>query len=388
MENKHILHTYNKFPITLEYGEGAYVYDTSGKKYLDFTAGIAVSSLGYGNVEFNTALKSQIDKMVHTSNLYHNETCSKAGEDLARVSGMEAIFFCNSGTEAIEGALKTARKYAYQKGNGRTSFIAMQDSFHGRSLGALSVTGREQYRTPFEPLLPQVHFAEYNNLESVEKLVSEEVCAIILEPLQGEGGIHLGNVEFLQGVRKICDEKEILLIFDEIQCGMGRSGSMFLWQQFGVQPDILAMAKAIGNGMPVGAFGVTKNVMENSLVAGDHGTTYGGNPLVCVAVSKTIEIFEREQLVENAKEVGIYLAEELEKIVEEFDCVQERRGLGLIQGLAFYVEIGPIITKALEKGLLIIGAGNNVIRMVPPLIVTKRQVDEMVEVLREVLLVA
>jgi len=385
MENKHLLHTYQKFPVTFSHGKGAYLYDTNGKKYLDFAAGIAVSSLGYGNEEFNDTLKGQIDKLVHTSNLYHNETCGKAAEDLAKASEMEAIFFCNSGAEAIEGSLKAARKYAHLKQNGRFAFIAMQDSFHGRSLGALSVTGREAYRAPFEPLLPKVSFAKYNNLESVKQLISEDVCAIILEPLQGEGGIHLGEVAFLQGVRKLCDENDILLIFDEIQCGMGRSGSMFLWQQLGVKPDILAMAKAIGNGLPVGAFGVAKKVKEHSLVPGDHGTTYGGNPLVCAAVSKTIEIFDKQGLVENARKVGAYLTTELEKIVTEFDCVQERRGLALIQGLAFNVETGPIIAKALEEGLLIIGAGNHVIRMVPPLVITNEQVEEMIEKLRIVL---
>ena len=376
MENKHIIDTYKRYPITLEYGKGAYVYDKNGKEYLDFAAGIAVSSLGYGNIDFADTLKGQIDKLIHTSNLYYNETCGRAAADLARISKMEQVFFCNSGTEATEGALKVARKYAHLKGNGRSEFITMQDSFHGRSMGALSVTGREQYRIPFEPLIPKVHFAKYNDLESVQQLISDKVCAIILEPLQGEGGIHLADEAFLKGVRKICDENDILLIFDEIQCGMGRTGSMFLWQRIGVKPDVMTMAKAIGNGVPVGAFAINEKVAQYSLKPGDHGTTYGGNPLACAAVSKTIEIFEKEHLVDNAKEVGAYLSEKLDAIVAEFDCVKERRGTGLIQGIAINIPSEHIIKRALDEGLLVISAGVNVIRMVPPLIITKEQVDE------------
>jgi len=392
MENKYIqeteqavLHTYNKAPIVLEWGDGAYVYDTDGKQYLDFAAGIAVSSLGHGCQELNEAVKEQIDKLYHTSNLYYNETCGKAASGLAKAAGMDKVFFCNSGTEAIEGCLKTARKYAYTKGTGRWQFIAMKNSFHGRSMGALSVTGREPYRIPFEPLVPGVSFAEFNNLESVRQLITAETCAVILEPLQGEGGIHAAAPEFLQGLRKLCDEHDILLIFDEIQCGMGRTGSMFLWQQYGVKPDIMAMAKAIGSGLPVGAFAVTGRVASESLTPGDHGTTYGGNPLVCAAVSKTLEIFEKEDLTAHVKEVGAYLTAGLDAVADEFDCVLERRGMGMIQGLALSIAPGEVITKAMKEGLLVISAGNNVLRMVPPLIITREQVDEMLVKLKKAL---
>jgi len=380
-----VVHTYNKAPIVLEHGEGVYVYDTDGKKYLDFAAGIAVSALGYGHKELNDALKAQIDKMCHTSNLYYNETCGKAAAALADVSGMDKVFFCNSGTEAIEGCLKAARKYAYTKKSGRYEFIAMNDSFHGRSMGALSVTGRSQYRTPFEPLVPGVSFAEFNHLDSVKALVTDKTCAVILEPLQGEGGINTATPEFLAGLRKLCDEQDILLIFDEIQCGMGRTGSMFLWQQFDVKPDIMAMAKAIGNGLPVGAFAMTSKVAADSLVPGDHGTTYGGNPLACAAVSKTIEIYIKENLTAHAKAVGEYLTAGLDAITAEYDCVLERRGMGLIQGLVVSKTPGDIINKAMAEGLLIISAGSNVLRMVPPLIITKEQVDEMLEKLKKAL---
>ena len=290
-EDDAILKTYNRYPVVLDHGDGAYLYDPEGKKYLDFSAGYAVSSLGYNNKEFNDALKAQIDKMIHTSNLYYNTTCGKAGEDLKKITGMYKVFFTNSGGEAIEGAIKTARKYAYTKKTGRYEFIAMENSFHGRSMGAVALTGHKEYREPFEPVMPGVHFAIYNDLDSVKALVNDKTCAIILETIQGEGGINAATKEFMQGIRKICDENGILMICDEVQCGMGRSGAWFAWQQMGITPDIMTMAKAIGSGVPVGAFAMTKEVADNSLVPGDHGTTYGGNPLCCAAVSKTIEIF-------------------------------------------------------------------------------------------------
>jgi len=392
MENKYIqeteqavLHTYNKAQIVLEKGEGVYLYDTEGKKYLDFAAGVAVSGLGYAYPELNEALKGQIDKLCHTSNLYYNETCGKAAAALARVSGMDKVFFCNSGTEAIEGCLKTARKYAYAKGSGRHHFIAMADSFHGRTMGALSVTGREQYRMPFEPMITDVSFAKYNDLNSVKELITDKTCAVILEPLQGEGGISVASKEFLQGIRELCDANDILLIFDEIQCGMGRTGSMFLWQQYGVRPDVMAMAKGIGSGLPVGAFAMPAKIAEASLVPGDHGSTYGGNPLACAAVSKTIEIVEKENIVKHVQEVGAYLTVQLDQIAAVYDCVLERRGMGLMQGLAVSRAPGEIIARAMAEGLLIISAGSNVLRLVPPLIITKKHVDEMIDKLKKAL---
>lgn len=383
--NHALVHTYNQFPIVLEKGEGVYLFDTDGKKYLDFAAGYAVSSLGYGNQELNDALKSQIDQIFHTSNLYYNTTCGKAAEDLKRITGMDRIFFTNSGGEAVEGTLKAARKYAYKKGTGRCEFIAMKESFHGRSMGALSVTGHSPYREPFEPLVPGVSFAEYNDLDSVKALVTDKTCAIILEPLQGEGGINLATEEFMKGIRKLCDDEGILMICDEVQCGMGRTGSMFAWQAYGIKPDLMSMAKAIGSGIPVGAFAMTDQVAESSLEPGDHGTTYGGNPLACMAVSKTIEIFEREKLAEHAKEVGTYLAEKLDVLVDEYDCVTARKGTGLMQGIQITKPVSKVTNAALKEGLLIIGAGEDIIRFVPPLVIEKEHVDEMIEKLKKVL---
>ena len=384
-EDDAILKTYNRYPVVLDHGDGAYLYDPEGKKYLDFSAGYAVSSLGYNNKEFNDALKAQIDKMIHTSNLYYNTTCGKAGEDLKKITGMYKVFFTNSGGEAIEGAIKTARKYAYTKKTGRYEFIAMENSFHGRSMGAVALTGHKEYREPFEPVMPGVHFATYNDLDSVKALVNDKTCAIILETIQGEGGINAATKEFMQGIRKICDENGILMICDEVQCGMGRTGSMFAWQGFGVKPDILTMAKAIGNGIPVGAFAMTEEVAKYSLQPGDHGATYGGNPLACTAVKTVIKIFERDHIVDHVNAVAPYLTKRLDELVEELDCVTERKGKGLMQGIVVTKPLAEVNKRAIEEGILIIQAQGNVIRFVPPLIVEEKHIDEMIEKLKRAL---
>lgn len=380
-----LVHTYNRFPVVLDRGEGVYLYDTEGKKYLDFAAGIAVSGLGYADQELTAALKGQIDRLMHTSNLYYNTSCAKAARGLLKASGMDRVFFTNSGTEANEGALKAARKYAWKKGTGRYEWIAMKDSFHGRTMGALSVTEHQAYRTPFEPLIPGVAFAEFNNLDSVRSLVTDRTCAIILEPIQGEGGINMATSEFMSGIRRLCDEEGILMICDEIQCGMARTGSMFAWQSYGTRPDIITMAKAIGSGVPVGAFGMTKEVAAYSLEPGDHGTTYGGNPFACAAVAKTLEIFEQRKLCAHVREVGAYLTEELDRLVDECETLVERRGVGLIQGLRMSEPVAGTIARALEEGLLLISARSDVIRLVPPLVIEKEHVDEMIGKLKKIL---
>lgn len=383
--NNNLVHTYNPFPVVLDRGEGVYLYDTEGNKYLDFAAGYAVTSLGYGNKEIGDALKAQVDKLIHTSNLYYNTECGEAAEALKDITGMDRIFFTNSGGEAVEGCLKSARKYAYKKKSGRYEFIAMKESFHGRSFGAVSVTGHDAYRKPFEPLLQGVSFAEYNDLDSVKALVTDKTCAIIFETLQGEGGINLATEEFVKGIRKLCDEEGILMICDEVQCGMGRTGEMFAWQKYGVKPDIMSMAKAIGNGVPVGAFAMTEAVADYSLEPGDHGTTYGGNPLACTAVKKTVEIFKRENIVDHVKEVGAYLTQQLKALEKDFDSVLAVKGTGLMQGIQVTKPLAEITSAALKEGLLIIGAGSDVIRFVPPLIIEKEHVDEMIGILRKVL---
>ena len=376
-----ILHTYNRYQIVLDRGEGVYLYDVNQKAYLDFAAGIAVQSLGYNNKEYTQALKDQIDKLTHISNLYYSVPMAEAAQKLKEASGMSKVFFTNSGTEAVEGAIKTARKYAYGKDGGTDhEIIAMKHSFHGRSLGALSVTGNEKYQAPFRPLLPGIKFADYNDLESVKALVTDKTCAIMLETVQGEGGIYPAEKEFLQGIKALCEERDILLILDEIQCGMGRTGYMFAWQEYGIEPDVMTCAKAIGCGVPVGAFVLGRKAAEGSLAAGDHGTTYGGNPFVCAAVSKVFDLYEKEHILENVRQVGTYLTEKLDGLVDKYDFLTERRGKGLMQGLEVNGRpVGGIVDRALENGLIIITAGSNVLRFVQPLIITKENVDEMLE---------
>lgn len=381
---KALLHTYNRYQVVFEKGDGVYLYDMDGKRYLDFVSGIAVFALGYHNQEYDDALKAQIDKIIHTSNYYYNLPAIEAAKKIKEISGMDRVFFTNSGAEAVEGAIKTARKYAYLKdGTTDHEIIAMNHSFHGRTMGALSVTGNPHYREAFEPMIGNVKFAELNDFDSVMAQVTDKTCAILFETVQGEGGIYPATEEFMKKVRKLCDERDILMILDEIQCGMGRTGTMFAWQRYGIKPDVMTTAKALGCGVPVGAFVMTEKVGAHSLAAGDHGTTYGGNPLACAAVCKVIELFEKQNVLDNVKEVGDYLSGELDRMVDEFDCVEAHRGVGLLQGLVFDRPVGDIITKAMDKGLILINAGSNIIRFVPSLVITKAHVDDMLKLLRE-----
>ena len=379
--DKVMIKTYNRFPVVLDRGEGVYLYDVNGKKYLDFAAGIAVFSLGYNNKKYNDALKAQIDKLLHTSNLFYNVPAIEAATKIVNATGLDKAFFTNSGTEAIEGALKVAKKYAYNKDNTKEyEFIAMKHSFHGRSNGALAVTGNEKYQEGFVPKQFRAVFAEYNNLEDVVSKITDKTCGIILETVQGEGGIFPAKKEFLEGLRKICDEKDILLIFDEVQCGMGRCGSMFAYQQYGIKPDVVALAKALGCGVPVGAF-VAGEKCSSALVPGDHGTTYGGNPFATAAVSTVFDLYEELDVVSHVNEVGAYLGKKLDDMAEKIDSVKKHRGTGLMHGLQLNVPVGEIVNKALEKGLIVISAGCNTLRMVPPLIVTKEEIDDMLKIL-------
>lgn len=377
-----LLHTYNRYQVVLDRGEGVYLYDIEGKKYLDFVAGIAVFALGYSNSEYKEAIKAQADKLLHTSNYYYNVPAISAAKRLKKMSGLDRVFFTNSGAEAVEGAIKAARKYGFNK-DGRTDheIIAMNHSFHGRTMGALSVTGNNHYRDPFEPGIGNIKFADYNDFDSVKKLVNDKTCAIILETVQGEGGLTPATEDFLKSIRKLCDEKDILLILDEIQCGMGRTGYDFAWQKYGVKPDIMTTAKALGCGVPVGAFLMTEKVGQNSLVAGDHGTTYGGNPFACAAVDKVLEIYEREDISGHVREVAPYLWEKLDEIMQKHPSVKEHRGAGFMQGLVFEKPVAPVINKAIENGLILINAGANILRFVPPLIITKENIDEMISIL-------
>ena len=379
---KALLHTYNRYQIVLDHGDGVYLYDLDGKKYLDFVSGIAVFALGYNNKSYNDALKDQIDKLLHTSNYYYNVPAIEAAKKIKEVSKMDRVFFTNSGAEAVEGAIKAARKYAFLK-DGKTDheIIAMNHSFHGRTFGALSVTGNPHYREAFEPMIGNIKFADLNDFDSVLACVTDKTCAIIMETVQGEGGIHPATEDFLKKVRKLCDEKDILLILDEIQCGMGRCGYMYAWQKYGVKPDIMTTAKALGCGVPVGAFLLTEKVGSSSLVAGDHGTTYGGNPFACAAVSKVLDLFKEDNIIDNVNQVAPYLEKRLDELKDKYDFIVDRRGMGFMQGLVFDRPVSDVINKALEKGLILINAGSDIIRFVPPLVITKENVDDMISIL-------
>ena len=380
---KALLHTYNRYQVVFDKGEGVYLYDIEGKKYLDFVSGIAVFALGYQKKEYNDALKAQIDKIIHTSNYYYNLPAIEAAKKLKEISGMDRVFFTNSGAEAVEGAIKTARKYAYLKdGTTDHEIIAMNHSFHGRTMGALSVTGNAHYREAFAPMIGHIQFADLNDFDSVASLVTDKTCAILFETVQGEGGIYPATKDFMRRVRALCDERDILMILDEIQCGMGRTGTMYAWQRFGVKPDVMTTAKALGCGVPVGAFLMTEKVGAHSLAAGDHGTTCGGNPLACAAVCKVIELFEKENVLDNVNKTGAYLENRLDELVREFACVKQRRGVGLLQGIVFDRPVGEIIKRAMDEGLVLINAGTDIIRFVPPLIIKEEHVDEMIDILR------
>jgi acetylornithine/N-succinyldiaminopimelate aminotransferase len=380
-----LMKTYGRYQIVLDKGDGVYLYDSDGKEYLDFCAGIAVFALGYNNKEYNDALKNQIDKLIHTSNYYYNEPAAKAATAVKKATGMDRVFFTNSGTEANEGAIKLARKYYYEKkGAADSEIIAMGHSFHGRSIGSLSVTGTKKYREPFEPLIGGVKWAEFNDLESVRSQIDEKTSAIILETVQGEGGIYPAKPEFIKGIRDLCDEHDLVMILDEVQCGMGRTGTMYAYEQYGVKPDIVTTAKALGCGVPVGAFCATEKV-ASAFKPGDHGTTYGGNPLVCAAVAKVFELFEEEKILENVKSVGNYLYKKLDEVAAKYDFITDHRGIGLMQGLEFNMNVKDIIADCINSGLILISAGTNIIRFVPPLVISNEDVDKMIVILEGVL---
>ena len=381
----HLMHTYNRFPMVLDHGDGMYLYETDGTKYLDFAAGIAVFAFGYNNKTYNDALKAQIDKLVHTSNLYYNEPSVTAAKLFCEASGMDRVFFTNSGTEAIEGAIKLARKYYYNKhGKADSEIVSMNHSFHGRSMGAVSVTGKKAYREPFEPLIGGVVFAEFNDLADVLSKVNEKTCAIIMETVQGEGGIYPADETFLKEIRKYCTEHDIVLILDEIQCGMGRTGAMFAYQKYGIEPEIMTSAKALGCGVPVGCFACKEAFA--AMVPGDHGSTYGGNPFVTKAVETVFGMFKDTGILSNVNETAAYLWDALEAVKKDFpNVVSDHRGLGLMQGLVLSVPVGPVVKEVISQGCILISAGTDVIRFVPPLIAKPAHVDEMISCLRAAL---
>ena len=376
---ENVLHTYNRYPFVLEKGEGVRLWDTDGREYLDFAAGIAVFALGYHYPGYDEALKNQIDQVIHTSNLFYNVPLAEAAARLTKATGLARVFFTNSGAEAIEGAVKAARKYAFNRdGSADHEIVAMNHSFHGRTVGALSVTGNPHYQEAFKPLMGGVRFADFNDIDSVRAAVTDKTCAIIMETVQGEGGIYPADPSFIKDVRALCDEKDILLILDEIQCGMGRTGEMWAFRHYGVEPDIMTTAKALGCGIPVGAFVLNEKTASSSLAPGDHGTTYGGNPLAMAAVAEVLTLFENDHIVDHVKAVAPVLSAGLDDLMARYSCIKAHRGLGLMRGLEFdgTVKVGDVIAACQKEGLIVISAGSNVLRLVPPLVVTEDDIRE------------
>jgi acetylornithine/N-succinyldiaminopimelate aminotransferase len=376
VSEKYLMNTYNRFPIVIDRGDGAYLYDNSGKKYLDFLAGVAVNSLGYGNEKVLKVIEEQSKKIIHCSNCYYNEPMAKLAKLLMDNSCFSKLFFSNCGTEAVETALKIIKKY--KKGK----IIAMKKSFHGRSCGALSLTGQEKKQNDFLPLLPDIVFAEFNNINSVKKLVDKNTSAIIVEPVQGEGGVYPAKKEFLLELRKICDENDVLLVFDEIQCGVGRLGNLFAYQFYGVEPDIVCLAKALGSGFPIGVT-LAKKKVSNVLSLGSHGSTFGGNPLATSVAFTVINEILSNKILENVKEVGKYFIDKLKNLKKS--SIKDVRGIGLMVGIELNVPLVPIISKCMENRLLLGSAGENTLRILPPLIINKNHVDEAVNILQKVL---
>ncbi|MBR0104142.1 MAG: aspartate aminotransferase family protein [Firmicutes bacterium] len=380
-----IMNTYSRFPICFERGEGMYLYDIDGKKYLDFVAGIAVNSLGHANPRLGETIAKQAMTLIHCSNLYYTVPQIKLAEKLVEKTDFDKVFFCNSGAESVESALKLARKYAYMKGKPGTEIIAMEHSFHGRTYGAVTATGQEKYQKGLGEMLPNIIHVPYNDFDALKAAVSEKTCAILMEVMQGEGGIIPADKEYLQNVRKLCDEKDILLMFDEVQTGVGRCGELFAYQVYGVAPDCLSTAKGLAGGVPIGAF-MAKESAAKAFNPGDHASTFGGNPLAtsCGLVVMN-ELFEGG-LLENVKKNGQYLGETLKNLAKKHEkMVSDVRGMGFMWGMELKGEAAPIIKKCIDAGLLLVGAGPNVIRFVPPLIASKEDIDEMAKILDKAL---
>lgn len=384
LTDTYIMHTYNRFQTEIVRGEGVYVFDENDKKYLDFTAGIAVNSLGYCDKDCIKAVENQLHKFNHCSNLYYSRPQAEVAEILVENSCFEKVFFCNSGAEATETMIKIARKFGKTKGDNCSKIITMQNSFHGRTTGAITATGQTKYQKSFTPLLPNIAYAEFNNIESVKELADEKTCAVIVEPMQGEGGMKPATKSFLEDLKKFCDEKNILLGFDEVQCGIGRTGELFAYQAYGIEPDMVGMAKGLANGIPIGAV-AAKGIASTILEAGDHASTFGGNPLACSAAKVVLTKLTKENLLQNVKDTGAYLKNKLSELVEKYKFVKEVRGLGLMIGLELTIPAKDILNKCMEKNLLLIGAGTNIIRFVPPLIITKTDVDKAITILDEIL---
>ncbi|MDP4143775.1 MAG: aspartate aminotransferase family protein [Bacillota bacterium] len=383
LEHENIMQTYGRFPVVLVSGKGSMVYDIDGKEYVDMTSGIGVNSLGYSNEKYNNALKEQIGNILHTSNIFYNPKTVELAEKLMKVSGMSKVFFSNSGAEANEGAIKLARKYSAEKyGEARYKIITLKSSFHGRTITTLAATGQDKFHKDFKPLTTGFDYVERNNIEELAEKIDSSVCAVMMEAIQGEGGVFPLDPEYVNAVRELCNEKDIALIFDEVQCGIGRTGEVFGYDNFGIKPDIVTVAKGLGGGVPIGGF-MCNEKFAAVLNKGDHGSTFGGNPLVCAAGVEVLNQVINDEFLDEVKSKGQYLREKIMEI--NSPKIKEIRGAGLMIGVEISCEASEVINKAIEKGALFLTAGKNVIRMLPPLVITKDEIDTAVEILKEAL---
>ncbi|KKN18910.1 hypothetical protein LCGC14_0951060 [marine sediment metagenome] len=383
--NKVIMNTYSQFPIVMEKGKGVYLWDSNGNKYLDFVAGIAVNALGYNNSDYVKEISNQLSKLQHCSNLYWMIPSIELSEILVQHSCFDRVFYCNSGAEAVEAAIKLSRKYGKKVHDDNCyEIITMKKSFHGRTLATVTATGQTKYQSGFSPLVPGFSYVDFNNFDSLEKEVSENTCAIIIEPIQGEGGIHPAEKDYLRQVRALCDKNDIVLIFDEVQCGMGRTGKLFAYQLFGIEPDVVSLAKGLGGGFPIGAMLATQS-KANAFKPGDHASTFGGNPLACTAGKVVLNKLLNDGVLENVQNQGNHLKKRLFELKDKYEEIKDVRGHGFMVGMELNCEVKEIVNKCMENGLLILGAGENVIRFVPPLIIGKEEIDEGIKILDEVL---
>ncbi|MCI1958484.1 MAG: aspartate aminotransferase family protein [Clostridia bacterium] len=382
--SKVIMNTYSRFPIAFDHGKGMYVWDMDGKKYLDFVAGIAVNSLGHANEKLCEKISEQCCKLMHVSNLYYTEPQIELAEELCAHSCFDKVFYCNSGAETIETALKICRKYATMKNKPGRDIICMEKSFHGRTYGAVTATGQDKYHKGLDPMIPGIKHVPFNNFEALKNAVDENTCGILLEPIQGEGGIIPAKKEYLEKVRALCDEKDIVLIFDEVQCGVGRTGELFAYQVYGVEPDGACFAKGLAGGIPIGAF-MAKDKLAEAFKPGDHASTFGGNPFVTSAGTVVMDMLFNGGLLENVKKQGKLLSEKLNALKDKYDIVKDARGIGLMQGIELTIPSGPVVADCIKNGLLLVGAGTNVIRFVPALIVTSAEIEEAMDKLDKAL---
>ncbi|MEM7111357.1 MAG: aspartate aminotransferase family protein [Chloroflexota bacterium] len=378
-EANYVMQTYGRPEVVFSHGEGAYLFDSEGNKFLDFTSGIAVTALGHADKAWATAVSEQAHKLIHVSNLYHTEPQASLAKRLVENSFADRVLFCNSGAEANEGALKFARKWAkVNHSESKTKIVAFTGGFHGRTMGSLSATYKEKYRTPFGPLVPGVTFAEYNNLESAAAAIDDDTCGVIVEPLQGEGGVNPANNAFLQGLRELCDKHNAALIFDEVQCGLGRTGKLWGYEHSGVTPDIMTLAKPLAGGLPIGAVMTTQDIAD-AIKPGDHGSTFAAGPLVCHAANVVFDRVSQLSFLKAVEHNGAYLRHRLETM--EVEDIVEVRGAGLLVGVEMKTAVNPLIAAARDKGLLVISAGENILRMAPPLIIDESHVNEAVSII-------